>query len=89
MEQPKPENQEDQILIKVTQSAEGQIKMHFASNLPIQTVTYIHRLIGVEIDKKIIDGKIRQSQVNGPGIIIPNNNKPHKIIDFLRGRNAN
>lgn len=74
---------EEKVVVKVALKPDGNISMSIGANIPLQLLSYVHRLIGVEIDKKIIDHKLRQRDNSDSKIVLP---KKHGIIDFMRGR---
>ena len=74
---------EETLVLHATVNKEGGIK-YSIGNISMSTLCYVYKLIGVEIDKRIIDQKIQASMASKNGIIIP---KKHGIMDFIRRKN--
>ena len=82
----KPEQQDREILRAVV-TKEGGIRLTVTGN-HIPSLTYIFKLLSVEIDKRIINEQIRNSQSSPSGILTPGQKGfGHKIMSFVRGRN--
>ncbi|MCK9370586.1 hypothetical protein M0R04_11810 [Candidatus Dojkabacteria bacterium] len=84
MEEIKPENQEDKLILEVKLTADKQIAYQIHGG-HVPTLCYVLKLLEIEIDKMIIDNKLRSLQGKPNGIIIP---KKHGIVDFIRGKNS-
>ena len=69
---------DDKKILDVWLTKENRIGMKIYGNNP-QVLSYIHHLIGVEIDKMIITDKVNQA--HGSNLIVP---QKHGIINFLR-----
>ena len=80
-----PEKQEEKKIIEVVLTPDKQIAYTIhGSHVP--TLTYVLKLLEVEIDKMIIDQRIKNATAQSDsGIIIPGK-KRHNIIDYLRGK---
>lgn len=79
-----PEKQEsvskERLILQVTLDDKQNIKLRIESK-HTPSLSYIHKLLGVEIDKLIIDEQIRMRAPQGR---IITDIKKHSIIDFLR-----
>jgi hypothetical protein len=76
-----PEKQEPKTILQAWLMPDNTIRLTIYSNhLPM--LTYVSKLLEVEIDKKIIDDKIKAQMGGNGGIVIPSK---HGILDFMRG----
>lgn len=85
IKQEKPEQPKEEIIVKFCLQPDGSISMGVGERANVQLMCFVHRLLGIEIDKKIIDAKINAVS-SGSRIITPP--KRGGIINFMRGKNA-
>lgn len=74
-----PENQEEKLILQAIYK-DGHIKLSIQSN-HTPSLSYVHKLLGVEIDKLIINEQIRANPASR--IITP---PKGGIINFIRGK---
>jgi hypothetical protein len=81
-----PEKQEREILRAVL-TPEGHILLTITSS-HTPSLSYIFKLLSVEIDKRIIDERMRSMQKEASPILDRDGNlqKRHNIVNFLRGK---
>ena len=83
MDEIKPEKQEQpRLILSAVLMPDKSIKCEISSG-HVPTLTYVLKLLEVEVDKMIINQKLQGMKMAPNGIIIP---KKHGVIDFIRGK---
>ena len=72
-------------IFKALLTDDNKIQIFVYSNF-IPVVNYAHKLLEIEIEKRIISGMIQEKIKNAPNLIVPGNGKG--IINAIRGGNA-
>ncbi len=75
---------EEREILRAVLTKDGNIKVTVTGN-HIPSLAYIHKLLSVEIDKRIINEQIRKATETPAGIITPGQRGfGHRIMSFVR-----